>query len=326
MKEALIEVKELSVKFVTFEGVAHVLDDISFTIYNKEVFGLVGETGCGKSVTALSIIKLLPKNSIVKGSIIFDGKNLLEFSENNMGKIRGKQISMILQDPVSSLNPMFKVGEQLCDAIKSNQPNVRNVKGKALEMLKVLGFREPERVFNSFPNELSGGMQQRIAIAIALTGEPKLLIADEPTTALDVLTQAQIISLLKDIREKYGTSILLITHNLGLVAAVCDRVGVMYSGQIVEIGSTEEIFYKTKHPYTFGLLQSLPYNKSRNDTLPVILGNLPSPFNPPEGCRFSERCSRASGECRKLKPNSYFVSQEHIVACFHPLKAGDRRC
>jgi oligopeptide transport system ATP-binding protein len=230
---------------------------------------------------------------------------------------------MILQDPVSSLNPMFKVGEQLCDAIKSNQPNVSNAKAKSLELLNVLGFREPERIFNSFPNELSGGMQQRIAIAIALTGEPKLLIADEPTTALDVLTQAQIVSLLKDIREKYGTSILLITHNLGLVATICDRVGVMYSGQIVEVGLTEEIFYETRHPYTFGLLQSLPYNKPKNDKLPVILGNLPSPFNPPKGCRFSERCSRASEECRKYKPKLYNVSQEHAVACFHPLKAGD---
>jgi oligopeptide/dipeptide ABC transporter ATP-binding protein len=323
LKEALVEVKELSLKFVTLEGVADVLDDISFTIYNKEVFGLVGETGCGKSVTALSIIKLLPKNSIVKGSIAFEGMNLLELSENDMKKIRGKKISMILQDPVSSLNPMFKVGEQLCDAIKSNQPNVSNAKAKSLELLNVLGFREPERIFNSFPNELSGGMQQRIAIAIALTGEPKLLIADEPTTALDVLTQAQIVSLLKDIREKYGTSILLITHNLGLVASICDRVGVMYSGQIVEVGLTEEIFYETRHPYTFGLLQSLPYNKPKNDKLPVILGNLPSPFNPPKGCRFSERCSRASEECRKYKPKLYNVSQEHAVACFHPLKAGD---
>ncbi|MGC8911338.1 MAG: ABC transporter ATP-binding protein [Nitrososphaeria archaeon] len=319
MKKPLIEVKELNLKFVSFEGLAHVLDNVSFKIYESEIFGLVGETGCGKSVTALSITRLLPKNSIIEGSIIFDGKNLLELTEKEMAKIRGKQISMILQDPTSSLNPMFKVGEQLCDAIKSNQPNREDVKGEALKLLKALGFREPERIFSSFPNELSGGMQQRIAIAIALSGEPKLLIADEPTTALDVLTQAQIVALLKDIRDKYGTSILLITHNLGLVAEVCDRVGVMYSGQIVETGPTEEIFYNTAHPYTFGLLQALPYNKPKDRPLPVILGNLPNPFHPPKGCRFKERCNRASEECGKLKPEPYFISKEHSVACFHPL-------
>jgi len=323
LKEPLIEVKGLNVKFVTFEGVAHVIDDVSFTIYRKEVFGLVGETGCGKSVTALSLINLLPKNSIVRGSIVFDGKNLLKLNESEMSKVRGRQISMVMQDPVSSLNPMFKVGEQLCDAIRSNQPDVKDTKIKALELLEVLGFREPERVFNSFPNELSGGMQQRIAIAIALTGTPKLLIADEPTTAVDVLTQAQIILLLRNVREKYGTSILLITHNLGLVAAVCDRVAVMYSGQIVEVGSVEEVFYNTKHPYTFGLLQSLPYNRSRDEPIPVIPGNLPSPFNPPKGCRFCDRCPRASEECRRFKPQPYTVSKEHEVACFHPLNAGD---
>ncbi|MBC7091445.1 MAG: ABC transporter ATP-binding protein [Nitrososphaeria archaeon] len=324
MKKPLIEVKELNLKFVSFEGIAHILDNVSFKIYGREIFGLVGETGCGKSVTALSIIRLLPKNSIIEGSIIFDEKNLLDFPEREMAKIRGRQISMILQDPTSSLNPMFKVGEQLCDAIKSNQPNRKDVKDYALELLKVLGFRESKRVFNSFPNELSGGMQQRIAIAIALSGEPKLLIADEPTTALDVLTQAQIVALLKDIRDKYGTSILLITHNLGLVAEVCDRVGVMYSGQIVETGPTEEIFYNTRHPYTLGLLQALPYNKPKDKPLPVILGNLPNPFNPPKGCRFKERCSRATKECENLKPKPYLISQEHSVACFNPL--GDIIC
>ncbi|MEM3714065.1 MAG: ABC transporter ATP-binding protein [Nitrososphaeria archaeon] len=315
----LIEVKRLNVKFITFEGVAHVLDDISFTINSGEIFGLVGETGCGKTVTALSLIKLLPKNSLVEGEILFNGKNLLELSEREMSTVRGKQISMILQDPVSSLNPMFKVGEQLCDAIKSNQPNNINVKNKALELLKALGFRDAERVYNSFPNELSGGMLQRVAIAISLTGNPKLLIADEPTTALDVLTQSQIIKLLREIRDKYGTSVLLITHNLGLVAAICDKVGVMYSGQIVEIGTVEEIFYNTKHPYTFGLLQALPYNKPKGKPLPSIAGSLPSPFNPPKGCKFRERCFKANVVCEKSRPKLETISGNHQILCFYPM-------
>lgn len=319
MVEPILSVEELDVTFPTFEGLAHVLSKVTFQIYPKEVFALVGETGCGKTVTALSIIRLLPKNSYVRGRIIFNGRNILELKESDMVGVRGKNMSMILQDPSSSLNPMFKIGEQLCDAIKSNDPDVKEPKTYALELLSKVGFKDADRVFNSYPNELSGGMQQRVAISISLTGRPKLLIADEPTTALDVLTQAQVVQLLRQVRDAYGTSVLLITHNLGLVAALCDRVGIMYFGQVVETGSTYDLFYNTKHPYTKGLLQSLPYNKLKDQTLPTIPGDLPSPLSPPLGCRFYPRCPRSKEVCSKNVPEISSISNDHYVACFNPL-------
>ncbi|MEM3404613.1 MAG: ABC transporter ATP-binding protein [Nitrososphaeria archaeon] len=322
MVEPILSVEKLDVSFSTFEGLAHVLSKVTFKINHKEVFALVGETGCGKTVTALSIIKLLPRNSYVQGRIIFNGRNILELKESDMVEVRGKSMAMILQDPSSSLNPMFKVGEQLCDAITSNDPNIKEPKRYALELLSKVGFKDTERVFNSYPNELSGGMQQRVAISISLTGKPTLLIADEPTTALDVLTQAQIIQLLKQVRDTYSTSVLLITHNLGLVATLCDRVGIMYFGQVVEIGPTYDLFYNTKHPYTKGLLQSLPYNKLKNQTLPTIPGDLPSPLSPPSGCRFYPRCPRSNESCSKDVPEILPITDKHYVACFNPL-SGD---
>ncbi|MHA1723115.1 MAG: ABC transporter ATP-binding protein [Candidatus Baldrarchaeia archaeon] len=314
--DVLLSVRDLVIHFVTYDGIVKALDGVSFDIYRGEVFGLIGETGCGKTVTSLSILGLLPENArIISGKIFFKGENLLENPDKLRG-IRGKGISMIFQDPATSLNPLYTVGNQITKVILTHQ-NVskEEARKKAIDLLKSVGLPDPERIMKFYPFELSGGMQQRVMIAIALSSNPDLLIADEPTSALDVTIQAQILDLLKKIRDERNISILFITHNFGIVAEMCDRIGVMYAGTVVEIGSVENILGNPMHPYTKGLLASIPMPGRRGQKLAIIRGTVPSLLDPPPGCRFHPRCPNAMDICRKEKPESVEVEDGHFVAC-----------
>lgn len=314
MKE-LLKIKDLYVNFRTLWGIAKVLNGVNLTIRKGEIFGLVGETGCGKSVTSMTILKLLPPNAEVSGKIIFKGENLLEKSEEEMRKIRGKEISMIFQDPMTSLNPLFKIKDQMIDIITlHNNLSKKEAEERAKELLTAVGLPDPERILNSYPHELSGGMRQRVMIAMALSSNPSLLIADEPTTALDVTIQKQILNLISRLKEEYSFSVLLITHDLGVVAEVCDRVGVMYAGNIVEVASTEELFKNPLHPYTQGLLSVVPDPRYKKPLKP-LRGSVPSLLNPPTGCRFHPRCDYASEICKQEKPGLVEYSPNHSVAC-----------
>ena len=311
----LLEVESLYINFKTLWGVAKVLNGVSFDIREGEIFGLVGETGCGKSVTALSILRLLPPNARISGRILFKGENLLEKSEEELRKIRGKEISIVFQDPMTSLNPLFKIGEQMLDVIELHEGLSREkAEEHAKKLLKAVGLSDPGRILDSYPHELSGGMRQRIMIAMALSSNPSLLIADEPTTALDVTIQKQILELILDLRSKYKFSVLLITHDLGVVAGVCDRVGVMYAGNIVEIADTEELFENPLHPYTQGLLSVVPDPRMKKPIRP-LRGSVPSLLNPPNGCRFHPRCDYTSKTCTTVKPELHEYSPGHFVAC-----------
>jgi oligopeptide/dipeptide ABC transporter ATP-binding protein len=320
MPDVLISVKNLKTNFYTYAGVVKALDGINLEIYKGETIGLVGETGCGKSVTALSIIRLIqwPPGKIDDGSIIFDGRDLLKLPEKEMRKIRGNKISMIFQEPMNSFNPVYTIGDQIAEIIMLHQKkHKKDAWSLAIEMLKFTGIPAPERVADSYPHELSGGMLQRAMIAMALSCQPALLIADEPTTALDVTIEAQILELMKDLKNKIGSSILLITHDLGIVADVCDRVGVMYAGNIVELTSVERIFSNPSHPYTTGLINAIPKLSTRHESrLETIPGNVPNLIFPPSGCRFHPRCSKAMDICRKEKPGIYKLEEGHLVSCF----------
>ena len=320
--DVLLSVRDLVIHFVTYDGVVKALDGVNFDIYRGEVFGLIGETGCGKTVTSLSILGLLPENArIISGKIFFKGENLLENPEK-LKDIRGKGISMIFQDPATSLNPLYTVGNQITKVILTHQEiSKEEARKKAIDLLKSVGLPDPERIMKFYPFELSGGMQQRIMIAIALSSNPDLLIADEPTSALDVTIQAQILDLLKKIRDERNISILFITHNFGIVAEMCDRIGVMYAGTVVEIGSVENILGNPMHPYTKGLLASIPMPGKRGQKLAIIKGTVPSLLNPPSGCRFHPRCPNAMDICRKEKPESIEIENGHFVAC-HLYKRG----
>lgn len=311
----LLEIRELYVNFRTLWGIAKVLNGVNFTIRKGEIFGLVGETGCGKSVTASTILRLLPPNSEVSGEVLFKGENLLEKSEEEMRKIRGKEISIIFQDPMTSLNPLFKIRDQMLDIITlHNNLSKEEAEKHAKELLKSVGLPDPERILNSYPHELSGGMRQRVMIAMALSSNPSLLIADEPTTALDVTIQKQILELILELKDQYEFSVLFITHDLGVVAEICDRVGVMYAGNIVEIATTEELFETPLHPYTQGLLSVVPDPRYRKKLEP-LKGSVPSLLNPPTGCRFHPRCNYASEICKQKKPILCEYSPNHFVAC-----------
>ena len=318
----VLEVRDLYLNFKTMWGVAKVLNGVSFKIREGEIFGLVGETGCGKSVTALSILRLLPPNAEISGEILFKGENLLEKSEEEMRKLRGKEISIVFQDPMTSLNPLFKIGEQMLDVIMLHEGMDKD---EALEhakkLLSAVGLPDPERILNSYPHELSGGMRQRVMIAMALSSNPSLLIADEPTTALDVTIQKQILELILKLRDEYNFSVLLITHDLGVVAEVCDRVGVMYAGNIVEVAPTEELFENPLHPYTKGLLSVVPDPRAKKPLKP-LRGSVPSLLNPPGGCRFHPRCDYAMEVCKRVKPELVELSPGHFVAC-HLYGGGD---
>jgi len=318
IKDKILEVKNLKTSFFTYEGEVKALENVSFDISRGETLGLVGETGSGKSVTALSIVNLIssPPGKILGGKIIFEGENLLNYSEKEIRKIRGNKISMIFQDPMNSLNPVFKVGEQIIQVIKVHQ-NKKSAEARkiAIEMFKKVGLPDPELVLDKYSYELSGGMQQRIMIAIALSCNPDLLIADEPTTALDVTIQAQILDLIDKLKKDIDSSILLITHNLGVVARVCDKVAVMYAGNIVEYATVEQIFNKPCHPYTKGLLKAIPRKESRGKKLKIIKGKVPNLISPPSGCRFHPRCNFALPECSEIKPPRKLVAEEHYVKC-----------
>lgn len=305
MSDNLVEVKNLKTYFFTDDGVVPAVDGVDFSIKKGETLGIVGESGCGKSVTSLSLLRLVPNppGKIVEGEMYFKGENLLEKSESEMRKIRGNDISMIFQEPMTSLNPVFTVGEQITEAIELHQGlNKKDALAKAVEMLKLVGIPSAEQRVHEYPHQMSGGMRQRVMIAMALSCNPALLIADEPTTALDVTIQAQILELMKDLKERLGTAIMLITHDLGVVAEMAENVLVMYAGKVVEYADVRTIFSNPQHPYTIGLLGSIPRLDQPKEKLYVIEGVVPNPFNMPTGCRFHPRCPEAREICKSREP------------------------
>ncbi len=320
--ERILEVNGLKTYFFTEAGVVKAVDGVDFYVKRGEVLGLVGESGCGKSVTSFSVLRLVGvPGRIVEGEIIFDGQNLAKLSESEMEAIRGNRISMIFQQPTSCLNPVFKIGEQLSEVLEIHQALGKQVgRTRAIELLRLVGIPEPEKRVDAYPHELSGGMAQRVMIAMALACLPELLIADEPTTALDVTIQAQILDLLRRMRSETGTAIVLITHDLGIVAEMCERVAVMYAGRIVEEADVFTIFENPKHPYTVGLIGSIPVLGEIKDKLDVIPGSVPNLINLPPGCQFAPRC-RARVEhgleiCTREEPQLKLVEPNHTVRCW----------
>ncbi len=321
-KENILEVKGLKTQFFTEGGVVRAVDGVDFIVKRGEVLGLVGESGCGKSVTSLSIMRLISQpGKIVDGSIIFDENDLVKVPESKMMKIRGNRISMIFQQPTSCLNPVFRVGEQLSEVLFIHQDLGREAGEKrAIELLTMVGIPEPESRIKAFPHELSGGMAQRVMIAMALACVPELLIADEPTTALDVTIQAQILDLMRNLRSKMDTSIILITHDLGVVAEMCDRVNVMYAGRIVEEASVYELFQSPKHPYSIALIGSTPVLGQTDKELTTIPGSVPNLTDLPPGCKFAPRCiDRVKNEleiCTQEEPELKLIAPNHKVRCW----------
>jgi peptide/nickel transport system ATP-binding protein len=318
----LLEVKGLKTYFYTEDGVVRAVDGVNFEVYPGEVLGLVGESGCGKSVTSLSIMRLISKpGKIDEGQILLDGENLLELPEEEMIKVRGNRISMIFQQPQTALNPVFKVGDQLAEVLDVHQDLGREAGWKrAVALLKMVGVPDPERRVEAYPHELSGGMAQRVMIAMALACVPELLIADEPTTALDVTIQAQILDLMRDMRREMGTSVILITHDLGVVAEMAERVAVMYAGEIVEQTDVNTLFDQPLHPYTQGLIGSIPILGEIKERLDVIPGSVPNLVNLPPGCRFAPRCQARFKYnctiCAEVKPELEEVKPGHFVRCW----------
>ncbi|WP_270647315.1 ABC transporter ATP-binding protein [Paeniclostridium hominis] len=319
MNKPFVEFKNLKTYFHTNKGVVKSVNDVSFEIKKGETVGIVGESGCGKSVTALSLMRLLPspQGKIEGGDILFEGNSILSMSEKELRKIRGNDISMIFQEPMTSLNPALTIGKQISEGIILHQKTSKSeAQKKAIEMIKLVDIPRPDEIYNSYPHELSGGMRQRIMIAIALSCNPKLLIADEPTTALDVTIQSQILQLMKDIKDKFNTSIMLITHDLGVVAEMCDKVVVMYAGKVVEIGSVLDIFKNPKHPYTKGLLKSKPSLLQSSNKLYSIPGQVPNPIEIPECCYFSDRCEKSFDRCKSSIPSLKTLKNSQKVACW----------
>jgi len=316
--EELVRVKDLKTYFFTHDGVVKAVDGVNFKIGKEETFGLVGESGCGKSVTALSIIRLIsnPPGRIVGGDIYFEGQNLLELTEREMRGIRGKKISMIFQEPMTSLDPVFTIGHEIMEAIQLHQGlKQEEAKKRAIEALRIVGMPDPERRINSYPHELSGGMRQRAMIAMALSCNPSLLIADEPTTALDVTIQAQILGLINELKGKFAMSIMLITHDLGVIAEMCDSVAVMYAGHIVEYASVGALFRNPLHPYTRGLHESIPRLNVETTRLKIIRGLVPNLLDVPSGCPFHPRCDFRTERCTKEMPELIEVEEHHTVRC-----------
>ena len=320
----ILEIDGLHSYFFTDQGVVKAVNGVSFEIPAGSTVGVVGESGCGKSVTSMSVMRLLqgPTGQIVEGSIRFrssDGKvyDIAEMPMSEIHRIRGNQISMIFQEPMTSLNPVFTIGEQLDEVTLIHVPGAtkESAKAKSMEMLELVGIAAPERVYKAFPHELSGGMRQRVMISMALACNPRLIIADEPTTALDVTIQAQILDLLRDLKTKINGSIMLITHDLGVIAEMADYVVVMYAGKVIERGTASEIFHDPRHPYTIGLQKSKPTMNSDSDTLFNIPGNVPNPVNMPSHCYFKERCDRCTAKCSGDYPGMIQVSPTHYVAC-----------
>jgi peptide/nickel transport system ATP-binding protein len=314
----ILEVKDLDLEFKTSRGILKALNGISFDIQSGEIFGIVGESGCGKTVTGLSVLNLLPRSAnITNGSIKFNETNLRELPKKEMDQIRGGKIAMIFQDPTSSLNPVFTIGSQIKRVIDQHlQLDKNEARLRAEESLASVGLPDVKRILKSYPHQLSGGQQQRVMIAMALTCLPDLLIADEPTTALDVTIQAQILKLLRELQQKLDLSIILITHNLGVVAQTCDRLAVFYAGRVAEIGSTKNIFENPQHPYTRGLMNAIPKPGSRGKQMAAIPGTVPSNPGMVKGCPFADRCELAFDRCTTETPTLFNVSEGHQSACF----------
>jgi len=316
LKGKLLDVSNLKVSFYTYRGVVQALNGVDLWMDSGERLGVVGETGCGKSVTSLAVMRLIEQpGEIQEGKVIFNGTNLVELSEEKMNRIRGAEMSMIFQEPRSSLNPVMKVGYQIGESIaKSKKLKIKHTYPEVKEILRLVGL-DPERVMNSYPHELSGGMSQRVMIGMGLASHPKLLIADEPTSALDVTIQAQILELLDELARKMGNAVMLITHDMGVVAEFCDKVLVMYAGNSVEYASTARLFEKPLHPYTGGLLQAVP-RVGRTDELKAIKGTVPDLVNPPSGCRFHPRCPHVMDICKSERPPFIEIEPNHYVACY----------
>jgi len=325
----LLQVKDLSIEFRTDEGVVRAVDNVSFNLREQEILGIVGESGSGKSVTNLGIMGLLPTPpaKITSGQVLFNQVDLLKLSEPKMRAIRGKDISMIFQDPFTSLNPYLKISTQLMEVLEVHSTMTQTeARRRCLEILEQLGVPEPEIRFDSYPHQLSGGLKQRIMIAMSLLLKPKILIADEPTTALDVTIQAQILELLKEINEKHGTSIILITHDMGVVAGLCDRVMVMYGGRIAEQGLSDEIFYNTRHPYTRGLLESIPsVDIEPGARLKPIAGSPPDLTTLGDECAFAPRCQFVQESCRSKRPSISKHSESHSYECYFPVSVETKK-
>lgn len=318
MKTPLLEVRSLTTRFFTEDGVVRAVEDVSLEIFPGEILSLVGESGCGKSVTGLSLLRLIPipPGKIAGGEILFEGRDLLRLDEREMERVRGNAISMIFQEPMTSLNPVFTIGNQIMEVLQLHQNlNKREARRKAIEMLDRVRIPFPEVRIDSYPHQLSGGMRQRAMIAMALSCQPKLLIADEPTTALDVTIQAQVLRLLREIQREMGMAVMLITHDLGVVSEIADRVAVMYAGRIVESGPIEAIFGEMRHPYTRGLLESIPLLEEKKRRLNAIPGQVPNPMNLPSGCKFHPRCYLMIEDCQREEPPLFQVNGNHFSRC-----------
>ena len=320
MSEEILRIEGLRVYFYTYAGVVKAIEGVDLSIRRGECFGLVGETGCGKSVTMRAVVRLIPPpGRIVSGKIYFEGVNVLELPESEIRKIRGRKIGFIVQEPMSALDPLYRVGYQAGEPLLVHKliRDKKEMWRRVISLFKTVSIPEPAKRVRNYPHELSGGMKQRVVIATALSCNPDLIIADEPTTNVDVTIQAQILDLLRDLRSKYGTTLILVTHNLGIVAEMCDRVAVMYAGQIVELAKVHDIFKEPLHPYTKGLLEAVPIiTKSREVRLKPIPGAIPNLINPPPGCRFHPRCAHAKAICMKERPPLTEVKPGHFVACW----------
>jgi oligopeptide/dipeptide ABC transporter ATP-binding protein len=318
MAEPLLAVRDLSIQFFTYQGVVRALENVNLTIQPGEIMGLVGETGCGKSVMARSVLRLIPDppGKITGGEILFKGENILKAHRRRLREIRGNRISMIFQEPMSSLNPVYTVGNQMEEVVILHQKvNRSRAQEICIQMLQQVKMPDPERVLGKYPHELSGGMRQRVMIAMELSCRPDLLIADEPTTALDVTVQGQVLTILDDLVRRIGVSVLFISHDLGVIAQLCGRVSVMYAGKIVETASVRDLFAAPRHPYTEGLLQAIPSVDKDRDSLMVIPGMVPRLINPPGGCRFHPRCTKRFDPCDNIVPKLFEVTLGHEVAC-----------
>jgi oligopeptide/dipeptide ABC transporter, ATP-binding protein, C-terminal domain len=319
---SLLEVENLEINLLTQNGTVKAVRGVSLSLEPKDTLAIVGESGSGKSMMVKGIMKLLPKTGRVAGQVTFDGKDITNLNDRQMRKLNGSEISMIFQDPMTSLNPTMTIGKQIIEILSEHKKmSSRQMKERALEFLGLVGISFPEKRFSQYPHQLSGGMRQRVVIAIALACNPKVLVADEPTTALDVTIQAQILDLMKSLQSRVNTSIILITHNLGVVASIANKVAVMYGGKIVESGLVDEIFYHAQHPYTLGLIASIPKIHETASELKTIPGTPPDLIDPPKGCPFAPRCEKARKVCQQYQPEYTQISSTHRSACWlqHPL-------